>query len=270
MFASKIFQSVPKNAILIRLQDKKKSLAKISGLWHNESRTIFDSQEIPPHTIRKVMKMKDSHTAAPYLFQISSYDISRLLPQVSKALEKRSEHLSRERYPKMWRSIDRLPSPSRGAKRSRLRTRLFSVLCLAAGVILVVPGLMEPKELLVPLVAGAAAVVLGASGLWRTRKNREKPFDRSARLLLEGKDQTPESPAPVVSFSDQGMTFSEKDKTEFVPYSDFESAWETEDTLLLVFGQRVTLLQKRDLVQGDFSGLSRLLAEKVAAYQRMD
>ncbi len=216
------------------------------------------------------MKMKDSHTAALYLFEISSYDISRLLPQVSRALEKRSEHLSRQRYPKMWRYIDRLPSPSRGTSRGRLRTRLFSVLCLAAGVILVVPGLMEPKELLVPLVAGAAAVVLGVSGLWRTRKNREKPFDRSARLLLEGKDQTPERSAPTVSFSDQGMSLSEKGGSEFVPYRDFESAWETADTLLLVFGQRVTLLQKRDLVRGDFSGLSRLLAEKVAAYQRMD
>ena len=223
-----------------------------------------------PHTIRKVMKMESSYTAAPYLFQISSYDISRLLPQVSKALKKRSEHLSRERYPKMWRYIDRLPSPSRGAKRSRLRTRLFSILCLAAGVILVVPGLMESKELLVPLVAGAAAVVLGASGLWRTRKNREKPFDRSARLLLEEKDQTPENPAPVVSFSDEGMSLSSQGEAAFIPYSDFESTWETEDTLLLVFGQRVTLLQKRDLVQGDFSGLSRLLAEKVAVYQCID
>ena len=249
------------------------------NLWQNaavygtiETESVYIQTALPNAiaiAIRKVMKMESSHTDAPYLFQISSYDISSLLPQVSRALEKRSEHLSRQRYPKMWRSIDRLPSPSRGAKRSRLRTRLFSVLCLAAGVILVVPGLMEPKELLVPLVAGAAAVVLGASGLLRTRKNREKPFDRSARLLLEGKDQTP-GPAPVVSFSDQGMTFSEKDKTEFVPYSDFESAWETEDTLLLVFGQRVTLLQKRDLVQGDFSGLSRLLAEKIAAYQRID
>ena len=215
------------------------------------------------------MKMESSHTDAPYLFRISSYDISRLLPQVSKALEKRTEHLSRERYPGMWRQIDRLPSPSRGTSRSRLRTRMFSVLCLAAGVILVVPGLMEPKELLVPLVAGAAAVVLGGSGLWRTRKNREKPFDRSARLLLEGKDQTPERPAPTVSFSDQGMSLSEKGSSEFVPYSDFESAWETEDTLLLVFGQRVTLLQKQDLVRGDFSGLSRLLAEKIAVYQQI-
>lgn len=214
--------------------------------------------------------MTSSHCDAPYLFQISSYDISSLLPQVSKALEKRSEHLSRQRYPNMWRHIDRLPSPSQGAGRSRLRTRLFSVLCLAAGVILVVPGLMEPKELLVPLVAGAAAVALGVSGLWHTRKNRENPFDRSARLLLAGKDQTPESPAPAVSFSDQGMTLSEKGDAEFVPYSDFESVWETEDTLLLVFGQRVTLLQKRDLVQGDFSGLSRLLSEQVAVYQFID
>ena len=87
------------------------------------------------------MKMKSSHTDAPYLFRISSYDISRLLPQVSKALEKRTEHLSRERYTDMWRQIDRLPSPSRGARRSRLRTRLFSVLCLAAGVILGPGGL---------------------------------------------------------------------------------------------------------------------------------
>ena len=63
------------------------------------------------------------------------------------------------------------------------------------------------------------------------------------------------------------MTFSEKDKTEFVPYSDFESVWETEDTLLLVFGQRVTLLQKQDLMKGTLPGLSRLLAEKVPTYK---
>lgn len=217
------------------------------------------------------MKMESSHTAAPYLFQISSYDISRLLPQVSKALEKRSEHLSRERYPKMWRHIDRLPSPSQSASRSRLRTRLFSILCLAAGIVLVVPGLMEPKELLVPLVVGTAAIVLGITRLWLTRKKRQNPFDRSARLLLEGKDQLSEVSSPSVSFSDQGMTLTpENGDTEFVPYSDFESVWETGDTLLLVFGERVTLLQKQDLVKGNLPGLCQLLAEKVAMYQRLD
>ena len=66
------------------------------------------------------------------------------------------------------------------------------------------------------------------------------------------------------------MRLSSQGETEFIPYSDFESAWETEDTLLLVFGQRVTLLQKQDLVQGNLNGLSRLLAEKVPTYQCVD
>ena len=214
--------------------------------------------------------MESSHTDAPYLFRISSYDISRLLPQVSKALEKRTEHLSRERYPGMWRQIDRLPSPSRGTRRGRLRTRLFSILCLAAGVILVVPGLMEPRSCWCLWSPVQPLWSWGSLGYGAPERTGKKPFDCSARLLLEGKDQTPERPAPTVSFSDQGMSLSEKGGSEFVPYSDFESAWETADTLLLVFGQRVTLLQKRDLVQGDFSGLSRLLAEKIAAYQRID
>ena len=41
-----------------------------------------------------------------YIFLISSYDIDHLLPQVSKALEKRHEIISRERYPSMWQFID--------------------------------------------------------------------------------------------------------------------------------------------------------------------
>ena len=41
--SQKIFQLVPKIAALIRLHDKKKSLAKIIGLWHNGSRTIFQA-----------------------------------------------------------------------------------------------------------------------------------------------------------------------------------------------------------------------------------
>lgn len=33
-----------------------------------------------------------------YIFKLSSYDIDGLLPQVSAALEKRTELVSRERY----------------------------------------------------------------------------------------------------------------------------------------------------------------------------
>lgn len=212
--------------------------------------------------------MKSDNCDESYIFHITPYDITHLLPQVSKALEKRTELLSRERYPGMWQRIDRFSTASQGKRRSPLRTKIFSILCLAAGIFLLIPGLAEPQELLVPLLAGAAAVILGITGLWRSRKNRKTPFDRSARLLLEGKDQLPRALSPAVSFSDQGMTLSTGEvEPEFVPYSDFESAIETADTLLLVFGERVTLLQKQDLVKGDLYELSRLISEKVAKYE---
>ncbi len=37
-----------------------------------------------------------------YIFHISPYDTEKLLPQVSRALEKRTEMVSRERFPGLW------------------------------------------------------------------------------------------------------------------------------------------------------------------------
>ena len=38
-----------------------------------------------------------------YIFHISPYDTEKLLPQVSRALEKRTEMVSRERLRYVWR-----------------------------------------------------------------------------------------------------------------------------------------------------------------------
>ena len=45
---------------------------------------------------------------AQYNFQITPYDTEGILQQVSKALEKRTEFVSRERYPGLWENIDKL------------------------------------------------------------------------------------------------------------------------------------------------------------------
>ena len=42
-----------------------------------------------------------------YVFRLTTYDVQQLLPQVSKALEKRTELISRERYAKLWKGIDK-------------------------------------------------------------------------------------------------------------------------------------------------------------------
>jgi len=205
--------------------------------------------------------------AARFVFQIGPYDTETLLPQVSKALEKRTELVSRAQYPGMWKQTDRLNAMAQGKTRSRLRTRLLSIVCLAVGIFLFVPGLVKPQELLVPLLVGAVAIGAGIGGLWRSRKRRKNPFDKSAKLLLAGKDAIPAESAVTVSFSEEGMTIpADNGNTELVPYSDFECAVETEDVLLFVYGERVTVLQKSDLTMGNISDFCRLISEKLAKY----
>ena len=215
-----------------------------------------------------------------YIFHISPYDTEKLLPQVSRALEKRTEMVSRERFPGLWKHTDRFRSMARGRKRSRLRTRGMSALCLAAGIFLAVPGLMEPRELFVPLLVGAAAMGAGIIGLWQSRARKKNPFDRAAKILLEGKDKSSAEQAASVSFSEEGMTvpagggaragtlsiLAGGGKAEFVPYREFECAVETADSFLFVFGGRVLLLQKMDLKAECIGDFCSLISEKVKPY----
>ena len=202
-----------------------------------------------------------------YIFHISPYDTEKLLPQVSRALEKRTEMVSRERFPGLWKHTDRFRSMARGRKRSRLRTRGMSALCLAAGIFLAVPGLMEPRELFVPLLVGAAAMGAGIIGLWQSRARKKNQFDRAAKILLEGKDKSSAEQAASVSFSEEGMTVpAGGGKAEFVPYREFECAVETADSFLFVFGGRVLLLQKMDLKAECTGDVCSLISEKVKPY----
>lgn len=203
-----------------------------------------------------------------YIFQISPYDINGLLAQVSKALEKRTELISRERYPNMWKFTDRMNTAAQGKSRSSFRTKLLSIVCVVLGIFLLVPGLVEPQELFVPLLTGTAALMIGIVGLWRSRKNQKNPFDKSAKLLLTGRDVVPEGQAITVIFSDDGMTIPTDDRnTEFVPYNDFECTIETTDAFLFVYGDRVMVLQKKDLTTGNLTDFSNQISEKVTKYQ---
>jgi hypothetical protein len=200
-----------------------------------------------------------------YQFQVNPVDEGRLLPQVSQALKVRTEFVSRKRYPKLWRHTDKWNAASRGRRRSRLRTRGWSAICLALGVFLLIPGLVEPEELPVPLLTGALAIGAGIGGLWRSRKSRKNPFDLPAEKLLSGRSSAL-SGQYQVSFSAQEMLLAEQaeEKTERVPYGEFECAVEGEDLFLLFFRGRVILLMKRDLLEGSLGDFRDFLSERVS------
>lgn len=199
-----------------------------------------------------------------YNFQITPYDTESLLQQVSKALEKRTEFVSRERYPSLWENIDKLNAVSKGKRRSSLRSKIMSIICLVLGVFLFIPGLMKPQELLVPLLVGAFAIVIGLVYLYIGRKDKKNPFDKSARLLLMGKDTISAKQSIMVSFSESGMEIRADDKeSQHIPYSDFESMIETEDLFLFVHDTRITVLQKKDLTSNDITDFRNFISKNV-------
>ena len=199
-----------------------------------------------------------------YNFQITPYDTEDILQQVSKALEKRTEFVSRERYPGLWENIDKLNAVSKGKRRSSLRSKIMSIICLVLGVFLFVPGLIKPQELLVPLLVGAFAIAIGIVYLYIGRKDKKNPFDKSAKLLLMGKDTISAKQSIMVSFSELGMEIQVDDKEpQRIPYSDFESMIETEDLFLFVHDTRITILQKKDLTSNATTDFRNFISRNV-------
>lgn len=193
-----------------------------------------------------------------YVFRITAMG-EEYLPQISYALEKRTELLSRVKYPGMWKATDNLQSsvrePSKGRKIFR---KLLSIFCLCCGILLFVPGLMEPEELKVPLFAGAISIGTGIGGLLRGKIKRKNPFDKSARLFLEQCKTTDDA---TVAFNENGMTISAGGGEELVPYDKMEYIVEAEGMLLLTFDEKVIAVKKVDMICGDMEGFRNLIAD---------
>lgn len=192
-----------------------------------------------------------------FTFSLTPYESADLLAQAARALEKRTELVSRAQYPGLWARTDRLGGPKQSPQPSRLRTRLLSTVCLVLGIVLFVPGLMQPKELLVPLLMGAVGIGAGIGGFYRSRKNKKTAFERSAERLLAPLRELEDGLR--ICFSEEGMQLSEE---ETVPYDGFEYVIETEELLLLTYDARVSVLKKDDLTDADPAELASFLSER--------
>ena len=203
-----------------------------------------------------------------YIFQTSAYDVEQLTGEVSVALEKRVELASRRRLPGMWKATDSL-SQKNGAQqmtRSRLvYRRVVGIALIALGLFMLIPGLKEPKELLLALIAGACGIVIGIHSLWGTRKKPvkevaetpakmpekklSKRYEDTARTFLSNLAKVGQT---EVRFSEDGMQLGE---SALIGYGEMEYFIETPQGYLVAWGTQATFLQKKDLqdaVEGEF------------------
>lgn len=203
-----------------------------------------------------------------YIFNTSTYDVDALVPEVSQALEKRVELVSRQKLPGMWKATDRLSQGSASGEMPRGRLiyrRVVGIALIVLGLFMLIPGLMQPKELLTPLIAGICGLGVGIHSLWSTRKKparkaQEEPTETPAKVPAE-KSVTKLSKKYVdtaksflsnlanveptcIRFSEEGMELNED---TVIRYEEMECFVETPSGYLIAWGRTATYLQKKDL-----------------------
>ena len=188
--------------------------------------------------------------------------------ELAAALEKRMEIFSRASLPGMWKKTDALNRyAARGSGRKGVLRKILPWVLILAGLFLTIPGLMEPKELRTPLIAGAFFMLLGVSSLLRQRPARRKgSFRQAAAGMLQNTAALATMSVQVV-FDGGGMKVITQEDERSVSYAEMEMLIETPQLYLLTYGGKATLLQKKDL-SGDAAAFTALLASRaIPVYQ---
>lgn len=200
-----------------------------------------------------------------FIFSMKPYDAEILSDQVARMLEKRTELASRKRLPGLWKLTDKLNAvpraPEAELKRRKERQRRWGGLLLVMGIFLFVPGVMKPQELLVPLVAGFLAIVLGVLYL-RKGDRKKKTSEKKAKQLLEKLNASMENQKLRLVFGDTEFVISGAGEDKKVSYADMECALETKDLFGLIYNNQIIIVQKQELLLGNAEDLIKALKEK--------
>lgn len=207
-----------------------------------------------------------------YMFRTSAYDVDALVPEVSEALGKRVELASRRRLPGLWKltdSLTQLEDVPKEMPRSRLiYRRVVGVALIVLGLFMLIPGLKEPQELLLPLIAGVVGVLIGVHALWSTFKQPSnepkkavvspKHYEDTAKTFL---DNLAKIESTEVRFSERGMELGEQATIRF---EEMEYFIETQAGYLIAWGKQATFLQKKDLQLGEDESFQTFVSEQMA------
>lgn len=180
-----------------------------------------------------------------------------LQTELAKALRARTEIVSWKKNPKLWRMTDgvnRFAEECRAddplLKRRGIVRTVLSVILAAAGVFLLVTGLMEPKNMTL-LVTGVIALVIAAARfLPSPDADMTRQFQKSAALLLKSLGGLDLSSKPKIRFTDEAMQIKTNQKSADFPYEKMETLVETPSLFLLTHSGSATVLQKKDLILG--------------------
>ena len=203
-----------------------------------------------------------------FIFQVGAYDSDALLPQVSKALQKRTQLHTQMLKP----GADTSKMTEEQLKQHKRKQLIWGLVFLAVGIYLLVSGLMNEGKLTMSSVVGIIAIVFGVSRLFPKRqpKVNVERFDKAAREFLDGHKDNLEGKEHQICFSDEEMVIVtgavEDLDQEAVTYGEVEFAMECEDIFLLVHSTRGVMLQKKDITLGSIEEFREFLVKHIPSF----
>ena len=203
-----------------------------------------------------------------YMFEIQPHTVQSLQAQVSSALEKRTELLSRKQYASLWKTTDRLNSRPKRKSAVGKADKIWAIIkLLLAGFLLLTAVLAKAQGRSVSGVAFfVLAGILGTSILTLSedplRRRAQKRFDRAAAMLLEKLADI--QPGQVcIAIDENGMEMREGVSVEMVSYAQFECIVEEEELFLVTFDGKAMVLPKSDLAEGSAEDLRKVFQKAV-------
>ena len=180
--------------------------------------------------------------------------------EISETIANRSEIFSRKKLPGLWEKTDALNAKNlseAALKRRKIFRNINGIICIALGIFLFVPGLVNPRELFVPLIVGAVAIIFGISAVIPRKTNAEKFLKRAKKLSKTINSSL--NPEDTVVFGEDGIF---ENDTELMEYENLENVIENRSIFLVCDGKKVLILRKTDMVIGNTDGFKVFIEEK--------
>lgn len=198
-----------------------------------------------------------------FVFELTKYNEVSFKSQVSKALEKRTELVSRKEHPRLWSFTDKMNSREKvsgevlGKRRGRYM--IYGILLLFMGVFLLITSLMNPKELKIPIIVGSFSAGIGIAYINRGRKPKGKKLTAFEKAAVKLFNEYENLPAHKVTFTNEKIQLQEN---AAISYKEIEKFFITGDFLILIWNHKITILQKKDLTSHNVAEFTSFITDK--------
>ncbi len=197
-----------------------------------------------------------------YIFDLSKYDEDKFIFQVTNTLEKMTELNSREKYKNIWKTTDKLNAKEKVSEqvmiKRKKRSKLYAVVLILLGLFLLIPSLIDPKEMKISLIISIFTLCVGILNLLSISKYKKKSSfaKASEKLFSEYKN----IPKIQIIFREDKIQILDNFAIE---YNEIEKFFLSEDFYIVIWNERITVLKKNDLIKEDESEFMEFIRRKL-------